>query len=345
MKAQRRSFREARIGKLVCISALLLATSVIAGCTNDHISFLNPQGPIAEAQRNHYWIIVAVVMIVVLPVIILTPVIVWRYRYGGNATYRPKWSFSWTIDILIWGIPFVIVAVLSFFLWSATTALDPYKPLSSTKQPLRVQVVGMDWKWLFIYPDQGIATVNRLVFPANRPVAFELTSATVMQSFFIPALGSQIDAMNRMVTRLHLIADKPGSFQGKNMQYNGKGFYKQRFTALAVNDDAFNAFVKSAREVGRPLNQKQYEVLARPSTGDEAAKALGASWVGGAIRFSQVPNGLFSTIAQGPSIDWDALDNASSVNRNASASAMRNEHAMAARDNDKVPARNGEIAQ
>ncbi|MDV6319403.1 ubiquinol oxidase subunit II [Chromohalobacter sp. HP20-39] len=266
------------------------------------MSFLDPQGPIAAAQRGHYWFVVALSMIVVLPVLVLTPWLVWRYRYGGTAIYRPHWTFSRKMEWLIWGMPFLIVAVLSYVLWSETHALDPYQPLPSDKEPLRVQVVGYDWKWLFIYPEQGIATAGKLRFPADRPLALELTSNTVMQSFFIPALGSQIYAMNNMVTRLHLAADGPGTFRGLNAQYNGKHFHEQRFTAEALEPHAFSDFVEATHETGVPLSREHYVIFARHSTLREAELSLGDEASDDLIRFSQVPEGLFEAIVDGPLI-------------------------------------------
>ncbi|WP_277811159.1 ubiquinol oxidase subunit II [Chromohalobacter canadensis] len=239
-------------------------------------------------------------MVVVLPVIVLTPWLVWRYRYGGTAIYRPHWTFSKKMEWLIWGMPVLIVAVLSYVLWTATHALDPYQPLSSDKEPLRVQVVGYDWKWLFIYPEQGIAIAGKLMFPADRPLALELTSNTVMQSFFIPALGSQIYAMNNMVTKLHLAAGAPGTFRGQNAQYNGKHFHEQRFTAEALEPYAFSDFVEAARKTGVPMTRQRYEIFADPSTLSEAERIIDNGTNDGLISFSQVPEGLFEAIVDGP---------------------------------------------
>lgn len=239
-------------------------------------------------------------MIVVSPVIILTPWLVWRYRYGGTAVYRPNWTFSMKMEWLIWGIPFLIVAILGYALWIKTHELDPYKPLP--KEPLRVQVVGYGWKWLFIYPEQGIATAGKLVFPVDRSLALELTSNTAMQAFFIPALGSQIYAMNNMVTRLHLAAYGPGAFRGQSIQYNGKQFHEQRFTAEALEPQAFTDFVEATRETGIPMGSEHYAIFKRRSTLREAERELGDEASDGLIRFSHVPEGLFEAIVDGPLI-------------------------------------------
>jgi cytochrome o ubiquinol oxidase subunit 2 len=174
------------------VSALM-----IAGCSGDtHLSFLDPQGPVASGQRWHFVEALAVLVVfVAIPVFVLTPWFLWRYRYGAKSSrYTPKWNFYGPLEIASWAGPVVIVVLLAIIVWRDTHALDPYKPLASDQPALRVQVIGYDWKWLFIYPDQGIATIGVFALPVGRPVAMQLTSATVMQSLHIPALGSQIYA-------------------------------------------------------------------------------------------------------------------------------------------------------
>lgn len=282
------------------MAKLLLALSllVLTGCTSEHSSFLDPQGPIAAAQRWHLFEVVALVMVVVLPVLVLTPWIAWRYRRKNDRSrYAPKWNFSWPLEFAIWGVPVAIVTVLAVLLWRSTSALDPYAPLQGDTPPLRVQVVGLDWKWLFIYPDERIASVGELAFPADRPVALELTTDTVMQSFFIPALGSQIYAMAGMVTRLHLKADGPGRFKGENTQYSGKGFHEQKFTAVALTREDFEAWVEKVRADGVKLDDATYDKLARRSTTETAREDLGATAMPqGVLYFNETSPGLFATI-------------------------------------------------
>ncbi len=277
---------------------IALAVLLLAGCTSEHSSFLDPQGLVAAAQRRHLFEVIAVVMIVVLPVLVLTPLIAWRYRRrNARSRYTPKWDFSWPLEFAIWGVPIAIVAILGVLLWRSTQALDPFAPLQADKPPLRVQVVGLDWKWLFIYPDEHIASIGELAFPADRPLAMELTSDTVMQSFFIPALGSQIFAMAGMVTKLHLKAGGPGRFKGENAQFNGKGFQEQKFTAVAMAPDAFEDWVREARATGIPLNKANYDKLARRSTVDAARETLGATAMPqGILYFSGISSDLFATI-------------------------------------------------
>jgi cytochrome o ubiquinol oxidase subunit II len=277
-----------------------------------HLSFLNPQGPVAAAQRFHFIRVFALTMVVVLPVLVLTPLFAWRYRYRNtSAPYQPLWSFSWPLEFVVWGIPFAIVIALAVWLWESAEALDPYSPLPSTQPPLRVQVVGYDWKWLFIYPDFKIATIGELAFPANRPLAIDLTSDTVMQSLLIPALGSQIYAMPGMVTRLHLQADNAGSFRGENTQYNGDGFYEQKFTATAMTPSDFQTWLNRVDANGIVLSTTAYAAIAQRSTLADVGKALGANQTQrAAIYFTAVPPGLFQKIVQsfhGSSSDAAAL--------------------------------------
>lgn len=258
-----------------------------------------PHGPVAAAQRVHFFEIIVMLLIVVAPVLIVTPWFAWRYRYGGSARYTPKWSFSWPLEIAIWGIPFAIVVVLAIWLSENAHALDPYRPLPSTEPPLRVEVVGYDWKWLFIYPRLGIASMGELAFPAGRPLSLKLTSDTVVQSLLIPTLGSQIYAMPGRVTRLHLEANKPGLFQGQNQQFNGDGYFEQHFLARALSPAAFEAWVKHVRSTGIALTPSAYRTIAERLTLVDTRKALHvAHGKRGAVYFSTVPAGLFGRIVR-----------------------------------------------
>ena len=233
----------------------LLALLLLSGCSshNTHITFLNPQGPIALAERNHFALVVLMLTIVVVPVLVLTPFFARRYRYGNDATpYRPRWNFSWPIEFAVWGVPIGIVTTLGVWLAQNTVGLDPYRPLPYAGPPLRIQVIGYDWKWLFIYPDQGVASMGVLALPTNRDLAFELTSDTVLQSFFIPALGSQIYAMPGMVTWLHLQAYNPGRYRGLNTQYNGDAFEKQKIYRTGYEPGGFRRLGPPSPGVGRP---------------------------------------------------------------------------------------------
>jgi len=287
----------------------LLVMVLLSGCSHSLPGLMNPQGPIAEAQNQHFWFVVIVTLIVVLPVIIQTPFLLWRYRYRGKGVYRPHWDMSRWLDITMWGVPVLVVVILAVVLWRQTNELDPYRPLESDRQPLQIQVIGFDWKWFFIYPEQDIATMGQLVLPEDRPVAFRLTSASVLQTFFIPALGSQIDVMNRMVTKLHLQADNTGSFQGKNMQYNGSGFHHQRFMTRVVDDAQFDDFVAQAQHDGYRLDQQRFNQLHEKSDAVGFAHTLGIENYqhGDLVTFSSVPPQLFDSVANHASIDWSSL--------------------------------------
>ncbi len=173
-----------------------------------------------------------------------------KYRASNTkATYTPKWSHSAKIDLVIWLVPVAIVTALGILAWNATHRLDPYKPIDSGVKPVSIEAVSLDWKWLFIYPDHNIAIVNQLVFPAKVPLSFRITSDTVMTSFFIPQLGSQIYAMAGMQTRLHLMADEPGIYAGQNQQFSGRGYADMHFKAIAVSREQFEAWVQKARTI------------------------------------------------------------------------------------------------
>ncbi len=279
---------------------VLAGPLLLGGCDGEKISFLSPAGPVSAAQRGYFIDIILILLIVVLPVLLLTPFFAWRYRYRNDRTpYRPNWSFSWTLEILIWGVPCAIVVVLGLWLWNASHELDPYRPLTADQPPLQVEVVGYDWKWLFIYPTLGVASVGQFAFPVDRPVSIKLTSDTVMQSFFIPALGSQIYAMAGMVTRLNLKADKVGSFLGENTQYNGKGFQRQKFTARAMTSADFKTWVQHVKRDGIPLTAGTYDILNKQSTAEDTRKTLHANQMpAGVVYLRGVPTALFGNIVR-----------------------------------------------
>jgi cytochrome o ubiquinol oxidase subunit II len=266
-------FKSKRILRLLIFSILACALPACAPTS----SFLTPAGPIADAQRKLFFDIVYLMLIVVVPVLLLVPLFAWRYRHSNrSAQYRPEWAFSWPLEFLIWGIPCVIVAIMSVLIVTRESPLDPYAPLPSKsgEPPLQVQVIGLDWKWLFIYPQQHIATVGVLGLPVGQPVRFHLTSDTVMQSFFIPALGSQIYAMAGMVTKLNLRADRFRPMVGRNTQFNGDGFHLERFTVAAMSLQDFSAWVGEVRAHGRPLDASTYGQLAARSTAQQAHDQL-----------------------------------------------------------------------
>ena len=250
---------------LVCLSSLG-AVSLLEGCST--ILIFDPKGPIGESIRFVIIAAIALMLIVVIPVFIMTFLFSVKYRAANTAsTYTPKWSKSSAIDLVMWGVPVVIVTVLAMLAWTRTHALDPYKPIPSAHKPVNIQAVSLDWKWLFIYPEQNIATVNQLTFPAKVPLSFKLTSQTVMTSFFIPQLGSQMYAMGGMQTQLHLLADKPGTYAGHNNQISGIGYANMHFQAQAVSPEEFQAWVEKVRQSKEKLDLGRYEQLTQPNDG------------------------------------------------------------------------------
>lgn len=236
-------------------------------------TFLQPLGPIAEDQRDHLIRVVAWTGVALLPVFLFTPIILIRYRRRGRASYRPNWEFNPILETFIWGVPITIVIALSVQLWSATHRIDPYNPLPGT--PVCVQAVGLDWKWLFIYPEERIAVIGEMAVPVGQPVAVELTTDTVMQSFRISALAGQIYAMPGMRTALHFEASTQGETRGENTQYNGDGFPQQRFPVKALPEAQWRQWVETVRASGEQLTDERYALIG--VQGDLAAtrEALG----------------------------------------------------------------------
>jgi cytochrome o ubiquinol oxidase subunit 2 len=248
------------------LAAILAAASATAGCGLETAPILDPKGPIAMAERDLLFTAFGLMMIVVIPVFIMAFLFVWRYRAARrDPGYAPDWAYSAKIDAVVWIVPALIVIAVGTLVWTNTHKLDPYKPLAAAQPPLEVQAVAQDWKWLFIYPEQRIAVVNQLVFPSGTPLSLRITSDTVMNSLYIPALGGQIYAMAGMQSRLNLMADEPGRFLGRNMQYSGDGFADQHFEAIATDKAGFDAWVAKVRQAPGALDDDAYRELAKPS--------------------------------------------------------------------------------
>ena len=229
-------------------------------------ALLDPKGPIAAHEKGLIITAFALMLLVVIPVIFMTIAFAWKYRASNKkAQYEPEWDNSTKIEAVVWAVPAVIVAILATLVWKSSHELSPYRPIHSASQPIQVEVVAMNWKWLFIYPDLGIASVNRLVIPAKVPVSFKITSDTAMSSFFIPQLGGQIYAMAGMQTRLQLVADQPGSYQGLNTQFNGDGFAGMHFETVAASSQDFDSWVAQVKHGVTPLNEETFKTLEVPS--------------------------------------------------------------------------------
>ncbi len=227
---------------------------------------LDPKGPIGDSNGLILLNSLEIMLVIVVPTIIAAIAFAWWYRTSNTrAVYRPDFAYSGRVELIVWSIPILVVLFLSGVIWIGSHALDPARPIRSPYNPLPVQVVALDWKWLFIYPNQGIASVNELVVPTGIPVHFWLTSGTVMNNFFVPQLGSMIATMNGMVTQLHLQADHPGDYYGLSTQYSGSGFSDMHFTVHAISPDAFSAWTSSVRNVGPVLDRSTYDELNHPS--------------------------------------------------------------------------------
>nr|WP_246189054.1 ubiquinol oxidase subunit II [Pandoraea anapnoica] len=244
-----------------------MAMVPMSGCT---MELFDPKGSVGEQEKHLILIALGVMLLVVIPVIVLTLVFFWRYRETNTAaTYSPKWSHSTKIEVVVWTIPVIIVVALAVMIWETTHKLDPYQPIepiAADKPPVRVEVVALNWKWLFIYPDYKVATVNKLVLPVDTPVEFKITAESLMNAFFIPQLGSMVYAMSGMQTKLHLIANETGTYAGMSSAYSGPGFSDMHFKAHVTSQGDFDKWVRQAQAVPDTLDAPTYVKLEQPGT-------------------------------------------------------------------------------
>jgi cytochrome o ubiquinol oxidase subunit 2 len=252
---------------LFLIPIAVIIGLLVAYLNTHNIAVLEPAGQIGRKERNLFVFALALSAVVVLPVFFLTIMIAIRYREGNKrAKYTPEWDRSKLFETIWWVIPMCIIAVLSVVTWNSSHSLDPYKPIASKTSAINVEVVALDWKWLFIYPNSQVASVNQLELPLNTPVNFYITSDTVMNSFWIPNLGGQIYAMPGMTTQLHLIANKPGSYYGSSANISGQGFAGMNFKTNAVSESAFKTWVGNASQSYDHLDTNAYAALAKPTS-------------------------------------------------------------------------------
>jgi cytochrome o ubiquinol oxidase subunit 2 len=235
---------------------LLLASLplLLAGCSS---ALMDPKGQVGEDQRVLIITAFVLMLIVVIPVIVMTLLFAFRYREGNrDAAYQPDWAHSKAIEVVVWLIPCVIIIVLAILTWITSHSLDPMKPIDTgdDQSALEIQVVSLDWKWLFIYPEQGVASVNEVAFPANTPVHFRISSGSVMNSFWIPELGTQIYAMAGMDSDLNLIANEQGTYPGRSTNFSGAGFAGMTFNALALSGPEFKQWLTKARSSDNTLS-------------------------------------------------------------------------------------------
>ncbi len=257
--------------------ALLILTPIalFSGCGT---VLLHPAGAVAKQQGHLIVVATLLMLIVILPVMALTVVFAWRYRKSNTrATYRPDWDHSTQLELVIWAVPLLIIIALGAVTWISTHTLDPYRRLRTAAKPITVEVVALDWKWLFIYPEQGIAVVNDLAAPVEVPINFKITASSVMNSFFVPALAGQIYAMPGMQTELHAVINRAGDYDGFSANYSGAGFSDMRFKFHGMSDADFAQWVQAAKASGRTLDREGYLVLERPSEHDPVRRYASVS--------------------------------------------------------------------
>ncbi|MBE0650504.1 MAG: ubiquinol oxidase subunit II [Bacteroidales bacterium] len=275
------------LGKVI---GLIVITAFLSGCSK--MVVLNPKGPVGSEERFLIYMAFGLMLIVIIPVFVMVFWFAAKYRASNKkANYDPKWTDSAKVEFVIWVVPILIVAALSYLTITRTSSLDPYKPLPSNVKPVRVEVVSLDWNWLFIYPDYNIASVNELVFPEKTPLSFKLTSASVMTSFFIPQLGSQMYAMAGMQTQLNLLASDTGTFMGQNNEFSGHGYANMHFKAISKTPAEFEAWVKMVKQSPDSLSMKTYEHVSQPNVGYPVTT------------YSSVAPGLFNHIV-GQFMEW-----------------------------------------
>jgi len=269
--------RNSQTGRLTALkgAVALPLMALLSGCQAD---VLNPAGDVATRQRDLLLVSTGLMLLIIIPVIALTIVFAWRYRASNDAArYEPDWDHSTQLELIIWSAPLLIIICLGAITWMGTHILDPYRPIdriaagqpvSDATAPLKVDVVALDWKWLFIYPQLGIATVNEFAAPRDRPIDFSITASSVMNSFYVPALAGQIYAMPGMETRLHAVVNRPGEYEGFSANYSGEGFSGMRFRFLGQTAEQFDQWVARVRQADRRLDRDGYLRLERPSEMD-----------------------------------------------------------------------------
>ncbi|MGC3964165.1 MAG: ubiquinol oxidase subunit II [Rhodocyclaceae bacterium] len=271
--------------------ALTVFAVMLGGC---NMVVLNPSGDIAAQQGRLIVISTMLMLIIIVPVIVLTLFFAWKYRESNKAaTYKPDWDHSTQLELVIWSAPLLIIIALGALTWITTHTLDPYRPLSRIDaqrpiteevKPLVVEVVALDWKWLFLYPEQGIATVNELAAPVDRPIQFKITASSVMNAFYVPALAGMIYAMPSMETKLHAVINKPGEYDGLSANYSGAGFSGMRFKFHGLSDADFAAWIERNKKEGQVLTREAYLQLEKPSEREPVR------------RFASVADGLYEAI-------------------------------------------------
>ena len=244
----------------------MVATILLASPLAGFGGVLDPQGPVGASEKLILLDSLAIMLTIVIPLILATFGFAWWFRASNeHAVYRPDWAFSGTLELIVWAIPTLVITFLGGIAWFGSHTLDPYLPLDSKTKPVEVEVVSTDWNWLFIYPSDGIAAVNQLVVPVGTPIHFKLTSSGVMNSFFVPQLGSQIYTMAGMMSQLSLQADHAGVYPGLSAQFSGEGFADMRFDVRALPPDAYAKWISDTKATGPTLDAASYTTLAKPT--------------------------------------------------------------------------------
>lgn len=269
--------RRFSIGSALRRLRLLLLAPIVALLSACNLVVLNPAGDVASQQGDLLMISTLLMLIIIVPVMGLIVFFAWKYRASNKeaeADYRPDWDHSTSLELVIWAAPLMIIICLGALTWAGTHLLDPYRPIDRIKpgqaveesvEPLQVNVVALDWKWMFIYPQYGVATVNELAAPVDRPIRFHITSSSVMNSFYIPALAGQIYAMPGMETKLHAVINRPGEYEGFSANYSGDGFSHMRFAFHGLDQSGFDQWIAGVRQGGQTLDRDRYLELEKPS--------------------------------------------------------------------------------
>lgn len=262
--------------------SLFMLAPLLTGCD---AALLDPKGIIAAAQKKLLIEATVLMLLVVIPTILMTFWIVWRYRASNRkATYAPNWSHSRKVELFCWFIPTIIIIILGIMTWVSSHKLDPYRPLDSKQKPIVIEAVSLNWKWLFIYPDQDIATINYLQLPVDVPVRFMITSDAPMNSMAIPRLAGQIYAMGGMRTKLNIMATEQGTYRGQSTNYSGDGFADMHFPVKVTDEQAFNNWVNHVKQQANPLTVNVYNQLTKDSINKKP------------IYYSSVANNLFNKV-------------------------------------------------
>jgi len=284
-----------RLIRIMTPLLFLLIVTVLSGCSMEQVIVLDPKGPIGESQKDLIYISMLLCLVILVPVLLLTVFIVWRYRDkpGSKASYKPNWAHSFKLEAVWWGIPIVVIIILGAITVKYTYDLEPSKPIASEKKPITIQVTSLDWKWLFKYPDEDIATVNYLQIPEDVPIRFQLTSDTAMNSFWIPQLGGQMYTMSGMAMTLYLQADEPGEYFGSGANFTGRDFAKMTFTVKATSEDEYKAWVEDVKKTAPALTMDGFVKLTEPGTS-------------GKQFFSSFPENLFEKVMTQYTVDGAA---------------------------------------